>query len=256
MIKTIAVLLAAALPAFAAAAPLAEGINELKVELPTELRTAAGRGQLSPVTRAAVTVAVPAGFRAEEAMPILVVSATSGVPSRVLLRDYAKAAADIGWVLVAADAEPEVARAEDQVALRIVLAAAAIAGLRVQWPASAQSPLAFGGFSGGAKHAGWLAASFARRGRSVIGVYLSGVNEETLSQGMSGFEIKDEAFKRVRVFVQAGLKDEIAAPDDVRNVMASLERAGFSRTKVAWTSGGHEVEPESLRGALRWFTTP
>jgi hypothetical protein len=42
----------------------------------------------------------------------------------------------------------------------------------------------------------------------------------------------------------------------VRNVMASLERAGFSRAKVAWTSGGHEVEAESLRGALRWFTTP
>jgi predicted esterase len=256
MIRTIGLLLAAALPMVAPAAPLKEGINEFKVELPAELRTAAGRGKLSPVTHADVTVALPAGFRPEEPMPILVVSATSGSPSRELLRAYAKSASDTGWVLVAADAEPEVARADDQVALRIVLTAAAIAGLRVQWPASAQSPLAFGGFSGGAKHSGWLAASFARRGRNVIGVYLSGDNEETLSQGAAGFEIKDEKFRRMRVFVQAGTTDEIAGPDDVRNVMASLERAGFSRTRIAWTSGGHQVEPESLREALRWFTAP
>ena len=256
ILRVATILVAAFLCTLARGAGLPEGLTEFKVGLPTELRTMAGRGKLSPVTHADVIVAVPPGFRAEDAMPIVVVSATSGASSRELLRAYVKAASEAGWVLVAADAEPAVAHADDQVVLRIALATAAIAGLRVQWPASAESPLAFAGFSGGAKHSGWLAASFARRGRTVIGVYLSGVNEETLSQGAAGFEIKDEKFKRVRVFVQAGMQDEIAGPDDARKVMASLESAGFSRTKIAWTGGGHQVEPESLRGALLWFATP
>jgi predicted esterase len=256
IVAAAAVVMGAALCEPAHAEGIGEGLSEFKVGLPADLRNMAGRGKLSPVTTADVLVAAPPGFRVEEQRPIMVISATSGASSRELLRAYAKAAADTGWVLVAADAEPEVARADDQVALRMALATAAIAGLKVQWPASAQSPLAFGGFSGGAKHSGWLAASFARRGRSVTGVYLSGVNEETLSQGAAGFEIKDEQFKRMRVFVQAGLQDEIAGPDDVRKVMASLEKNGFARSKISWTSGGHQVDPESLRGALLWFNSP
>jgi predicted esterase len=246
--------MAVALAAFAAAAaPFKEGLNEFRVELPAELRSMAGRGKASPVTHAAVTVAVPSGFSAGTPAPILVVSATSGRSSRDLLQAYARAAAESGWILVAADAEPPVPLADDQVPLRLALATAAVAGLRHQWPASADSPLAFGGFSGGAKYSGWLAASFAKRGRNVVGVYFSGTNEDTLSAAAAHFEIKDERFKRVAVFVQAGARDEVAGPEDHKRVVASLQRAGFERVKLTWTSGGHEIAPESLRGALDWF---
>lgn len=251
--QVVAFLLAWASPALASAA-LPEGFTDFQVELPAELRAIAGRGKPSPVTHAAVTVAVPAGFKAEGPVPILVVSATSGRSSRELLRAYAKSVADSGWVLVAADAEPPVSVAEDQVPLRLALATAALAGARHHWPAAASSPVAFGGFSGGAKYSGWLAASFARQGRTVMGVYLSGINEDTLSQAAAQLDIKDPAFKRVPVFVQAGARDEVAGPEDHRRVVASLQKAGFEKVRISWTSGGHEIAPESLRGALAWFS--
>ncbi len=28
----------------------------------------------------------------------------------------------------------------------------------------------------------------------------------------------------------------------------------IERVKLSWTSGGHQIAPESLRGALDWFT--
>ena len=253
-LRAAAAFLAAALPMLAGAAPFAEGLNEFKVELPAELRTMAGRGKLSPITHAAVMLAVPNGMRVEGPAPVLVVSATSGRSSRELLRAYAQAASESGWVLVAADAEPGLPVAEDQLSARIALVTAALAGLRHQWPASAEAPLAFGGFSGGAKYSGWLAASFAKRGRNVVGVYFSGTNEDTLSAAATHFEITDERFKRMAVFVQAGARDEVAGPEDHKRVVASLQRAGFGRVKLSWTSGGHQVAPESLRGALDWFS--
>src|SRR5215510_1469058 len=84
----------------ACTAVLAAGLNpggssEFRVELPPELRTLAGRGQVSPVTHALVTVVLPANFDTARDWPVLIVNATS-VPqyhsSRALLRAYAAAA--------------------------------------------------------------------------------------------------------------------------------------------------------------------
>jgi len=92
--KQLVVLLASMLVASTAlaATELAPGASEFKVEMPRELRMLAGRGQLSPVTHALVTVAVPPSFDATRDWPVLAVSATSDVEyrsSRAHLRAYA-----------------------------------------------------------------------------------------------------------------------------------------------------------------------
>src|SRR4029079_9228261 len=84
---------------------------------------------------------------------------------------YAEAAVAGGWILVAADRAEEVPVERDDVNLRSAFSAAALAALESQWPEAGKAPLAFGGFSGGAKFSGWLAAAFARQGRGFAGVF-------------------------------------------------------------------------------------
>lgn len=236
--------------------------SELEVELPQELRRMAGGGTASTVTHALVTIAIPDALAADVGAPVLVVSATSEAghrSSRKLLGAYSKAGLERGWVLVAADPGEPLARDRDTSQLRLALNNAALAALRKVRPAAANAPLAFAGFSGGAKYSGWLAAAFARQGRKVIGLYQAGINEDTLSEAARHFDILDAHFRRTPVFLQSGAKDPVATPEDHRKVAASLARSGFGHVRIETSPGGHEVDAWSLREALEWFvgfTTP
>jgi len=223
------------------------------VELPTELRKLAGRGNLSPVTHALVTTAFPADLNR---VPILIISATSGAgyqSSRRLLHAYADTALAAGWALVAADPVEEIPVEQDDVPMRLALNTAALAVLARQWPEAGRAPLAFGGFSGGAKYSGWLAAAFASQGRAVVGIYLAGINEATLVDAAKQFNVLNAAFRRIPVFLQAGARDDVATSSDHQAVASELRRAGFKNVRIEYFSGGHEIEPRPMRAALDWF---
>ena len=186
----------------------------------------------------------------------MVISATSDPQyhsSRRLLGAYADAALAVGWILVAADPAEEVSSERDDVALRYALNTAALAVLGLQWPGSGKAPLAFGGFSGGAKYAGWLAAGFASQGRTIIGIYLAGINQDTIVAAAQDFKVLDETYRRIPIFLQSGEKDEIATPADHRRVRDELKRAGFRHIQVEYFPGPHAVDPRPLRTALGWF---
>ena len=234
----------------------AGGLSEFNVELPHELRQLAGRGQLSPVTHALVTVAVPANFGAARNWPVMIINATSDPQynsSRRLLTAYADIALADGWILVAADPAGDVPIEQDEVALRYALDSAALAALKLQWPGASKAPLAFGGFSGGAKYSGWLAAAFASQKRTILGIYLAGINQDTIVSAAREFKVLDEAYKRVPVFLQSGESDEIATPADHRRVQSDLERAGFRHVRVEYFPGPHAVDTRLLHTALYWF---
>jgi predicted esterase len=234
----------------------AGGSSEFNVELPQELRQIAARSGPSPVAHALVTVAVPANFDATRSYPVMVISATSDPgshSSRRLLGAYAEAAVAGGWVLVAADPAEEVPVGRDDVNLRYALNAAALAALASQWPEAGKAPLAFGGFSGGAKFSGWLAAAFARQGRSIIGIYLAGINADTVIPAARHFSVLNESFRHTPVFLQSGQEDKVATPVDHRNIHDQLKRAGFTQVRIEYGAGSHEVDPPSLRTALDWF---
>jgi hypothetical protein len=81
-------------------------LNEFKAELTPEMRKVAGRGELSPITHALVTIAVPGDFDESRDSPVMVICATTDRghnSSRRLLAQYAGTALDRGWLLVAAD---------------------------------------------------------------------------------------------------------------------------------------------------------
>lgn len=254
--------LLALLPAFVASAALAApglkpgGLSEFNVELPRELRQMAGRGQLSAVKHALVTVAVPAKFDTARDWPVMVISATSDPQyhsSRALLGGYADTALAAGWILVAADPAEEVAVEQDDVPLRWALNLAALAALELQWPGAAKAKLAFGGFSGGAKYAGWLAAAFASQNRAIIGIYLAGINQDTVLDAAERFKVLNETYRSVPVFLQSGEKDDIATPADHRTIQDELKRAGFTNVRVGYFPGAHVIDPGPLRTALDWF---
>ena len=234
------------------------GLSEFSVELPQELRQIGGRGGMAPVTRALVTVAVPVDFDAARVYPVMVISATADPQyhsSRRLLAAYAETAVAGGWILVAADPAEEISGERDDVNLRYALNATALAALESQWPEAGKAPLAFGGFSGGAKFSGWLAAAFARQGRAIAGIYLAGINADTIIPAARQFSLLNDSFRRTPVFLQSGQNDQVATPADHRRIHDQLERAGFSKIRIEYGAGSHEVDPPSLRTALDWFRT-
>lgn len=246
----------AATAALAAPALTVGGLNEFDVELPAELRQRAGQGELSPVKRALVTIAVPAKLDMAHDWPVLVISASSDPQfnsSRRLLRAYVETALAAGWIVVAADPAEKISVEQDDVPLRLALTTAALATLELRWPGAGKAPLAFGGFSGGAKYSGWLAAAFASQGRTVMGIYLAGINEDSLLEAAEYFRVLDAKFLNIPVFLQSGEQDAISTPADHRAVQADLKRAGFRRVRIEYFQGSHDIDPTPLRTALEWF---
>jgi len=232
------------------------GVSQFEIELTPELRRIAGRGELSAAARAVVAVSLPADFDPSRDWPVMVVSATSDRPyhsSRGLLAEYAAAARDEGWILLAADPWPDVPKAQDDATLRFAVNFAALAVLQSQWPGAARAGLAFGGFSGGSKYSGWLAAAFASQGRKLIGIYAAGINRDTIAATARDMGVLDDNYRRVPVFLQSGERDPVSTPEEHRQVQSELDRAGFKHVRVEYFPGRHEVEPALLRSALRWF---
>src|SRR5689334_19746187 len=60
---------------------------------------------------------------------------------------------------------------------------AAVHALHHSFPGAATWPIACAGFSGGGKGVGYLAPLLAKNGCHIIGIYMTGVNEEHLTDG-------------------------------------------------------------------------
>jgi len=233
------------------------GMVEFLVEMPQTLREFAAGGRTSPVKNVRVAVVVPADFDPARVWPVMVISATSDPEynsSCVLLGQYARAALATGWILLAADPQEKVGLAEDNLQLRFALAGTGLSGLEQLWPGAAKAPLAFGGYSGGAKHSGWLTAEFAAQGRLAIGVFQGGINKETVALAGRRLNVLNEAYRRIPIYLQGGTKDEIATPEAHRAVAAALKRSGFVHVRLEFNEARHAIDARQLQHALAWFS--
>lgn len=238
-------------PALALPALKPDELVEFRVELPVEFQSVVGE-----VRVARVAVATPATFDPMQPWRVLIVSATSDPghqSSRALMTAYRSAAAGAGWIALAADPDTEVAQSEHSPALRFVLASVALDAVLPQWREPGRSTLAFAGFSGGAKYAGWLAALFTTQGARVAGIFLSGVNEERVATAAMQLKVLDEGYRSVPVFLQAGRSDPVATAARHREIRAELLRRGFRSVRLEFVEGGHRVDANWLPTALEWF---
>lgn len=232
--------------------PLVPGdVIELRVAVPAVLHGLAGAVRI-----ARMTALVPRHFDARRNAPVLVVSATSDAAhasSRRLLETYRAAAAGAGWVALAADPDVPVEPQADTLSMRFALVRTALAALRPRWPGGASPPLAFAGFSGGAKYAGWLAALFAQQRERLAGLYLAGINEEVVVDAAQRLQVLDDAYRAVPVLLQAGRDDDVAPPERHRVALSALNDAGFRAVRLELVDGPHAPNAAALPDALAWF---
>jgi dienelactone hydrolase len=234
--------------------------TEYSVKLPAYLLdlAAGGPGKKPPATLALCAVAVPENFDPARPWPVLVVSATTGnrgaVSSRRLMARFTAPALATGWVVVAADPDQPVAPEQDTNSLRYALCKAAIAVLALDWPGSEKWPVAFGGFSGGAKRSAWLAALSSLDRRQPIGVFQGGCNEPAMEDALENYRPERRSFLAIPVFLSSGDEDSIATPEQQEAVRAELTDSGFRRVRLETYPGGHEPNAAHITAALKWFS--
>ena len=213
---------------------------------------AAQGGNPRPETGRAV-LTFPAGFDSSRTWPILIVTSTSDF-NRTSAMDadwYRPPATAEGWVVLGSDAtiSPRI----DSTQWRLGLLAAALEAIRKEWPQTSRWPVAFAGFSGGAKRSGILGPMLARSGSvRVCGFFLSGINEDRLSEGYKTYQ-PGRGFLEVPIWLSSGASDTVATPQAHNLVKASLGRTGFKRVRLEQFGGGHQLKMSEVRRALQWF---
>ena len=223
------------------------------VPLSAQEKSLAGQGGNAVPQSAVAVLATPANFDPTKSWPVLTICSTSDFKRQNrddLVDFYRRTGFAEGWVLLAGDG-PQPAR-NDTAAWRGAMTLAAISALHHSFPGSEKWPMACAGFSGGGKGAGLVAPLLARNGCHMIGVYLTGANEDRLSDGYA--RVRPSAnFLMTPIYVAAGRDDRIATVEQQYNVVGSIKRTGFQRIRVGTFHGGHEVNDAQTSIALHWF---
>ncbi len=202
---------------------------------------------------AVAVLAVPRGFNPAKIWPVLVVLSTDDFKrkNRDDLADFYRATALAeGWVVLAGDGPKYPAHGTS--GWRAGMTLAAVDALHRSFPGSENWPVACAGYSGGAKQTGLLAPLLSVAGCKIIGLYLTGINVDRLSDGYRQFQ-PGSRFLHTPVFISAGLRDKIATPQEQRNVQRSIKNAGFDRVRLENFPEGHVVKRAHIQEALRWF---
>jgi hypothetical protein len=223
------------------------------VPLSAQEKSYAAQGGNPVPPNAVAVLATPPNFDPRKSWPVLVICSTSDSKrqNRDDLADfYRRVGLAENWVLLAGDG-PQPAR-NDTAAWRGAMTLAAIDALHRSFPGSGKWPIACAGFSGGGKGAGLVAPLLAKNGCRIIGIYLTGANEDRLTEGYARVQ-PGRSFLSTPVYVAAGRDDRIATVEQQYNVLGSIKRTGFQRVRVGTFHGGHEVNGAQTSTALRWF---
>ena len=219
---------------------------------PLQQRYVAEGGNAVPPHAVAV-IALPAGFDPQKSWPVLVVFSTSD--EKIQNRDdlvnyYRSTGLAEGWVLIAGDG-PQLPR-KDTSGWRIGMTMAALDAMHRSFPGSTKWPVAVAGFSGGAKRTGLMSPLLAVAGYRIIGLFLTGLNDDTLSQGYQKYNPGPD-FLRTKVFFSSGARDRTSPLLQQNSVKASMQRTGFSNIRHETFAGPHTVKRTHVAAALRWF---
>jgi hypothetical protein len=213
---------------------------------------AAEGGNPRPTTGRALLM-FPNNFDPAREWPILIVTSTTDL-GRTSIMDapaYRDPAMKEGWIVLATDAT--IRPREDSLRWRLSILTAALEMIRAEWPQSARWPVAFAGFSGGAKRSGILAATLAsNRNLRICGLFLAGINSDRVSAAYQDYHPPAE-FLNTPVWISSGNADQIASAGAEENVYYSLKRTGFTQVRLEKFFGGHGLKRADVQRALHWF---
>lgn len=201
-----------------------------------------------------VGLCVPAGFNPARSYPMFVVSSTLNWPCVEHSHIYARHAAEVGWVTLAADA-PEVPKQQrdDSNAYRWAMIGTALEHLHKHWPASRNWPVAAGGFSGGGARSGYVGALLMKSNYRVIGMWLGGINADVPSWGLRLYGPSSSPYMKVPIYFSYGTRDTVCKPEWAAQGLADIKRAGYKRVRSATYDGGHDPYADHIKAGLEWF---
>ena len=223
------------------------------VPLSAQEKSLAGQGGNAVPANAVATLVTPSNFDPRKSWPVLVVCSTSDFKRQNrddLVQFYRTVGLAEGWVLLAGDG-PQHAR-NDTAAWRGAMTLAAVHALYHSFPGSDKWPVACAGFSGGGKGVGYVAPLLARNGCRIAGIYMTGANEDHLSDGYARIQ-PGANFLNTPIYISAGHDDRIATVEQQYTVAGSIKRTGFHRMRIGTFHGGHEVNDGQTSVALGWF---
>src|SRR6476659_7704703 len=199
------------------------------VPLSAQEKSFAGQSGNAVPPNAVAMLATPSNFDPRKSWPVLVPCSTSDFKRQNrddLVQFYRRVGLAEGWVLLAGDG-PQPARS-DTAAWRGAMTLAAIHALHRSFPGSEKWPIACSGFSGGGKGVGYVAPLLARNGCRIAGIYMTGANEDHLSDGYVRIQ-PGANFLSTPIYIGAGHDDRIATVEQQYTVAGSIKRTGFNR---------------------------
>jgi hypothetical protein len=223
------------------------------VALSAQEKSLAGQGGNVVPPNAVAILATPANFDPRKNWPVLIPCSTSDFKRQNrddLVQFYRTVGLAEGWVLLAGDG-PQHPR-NDTASWRGAMTLAAVDALHRSFPGSDKWPVACAGFSGGGKGVGYVAPLLARNGCRIAGIYMTGANEDHLSDGYARIQ-PGASFLITPIYISAGHDDRIATVEQQYTVAGSIKRTGFNRMRIGTFHGGHEVNDGQTSVALRWF---
>jgi hypothetical protein len=238
---------------FAGASFVPGSTVQANVPLSAQEKSLAAQGGNAVPSNAVAVLATPANFDPRKSWPVLVPCSTSDFKRQNrndLVQFYRRVGLAESWVLLAGDG-PQPAR-NDTAAWRGAMTLVAIHALHRSFPGSEKWPIACAGFSGGGKGVGYIAPLLARNGCRVIGIYMTGANEDHLSDGYARIHPGAD-FLNTAIYISAGRDDRIATVEQQYAVVGLIKRTGFHRMRIGTFHGGHEVNDAQTSIALRWF---
>lgn len=102
------------------------------------------------------------------------------------------------------------------------------------------------------ERATYLAPLLGARGCRVAGIFLSGMNEERITDAYHRFQ-PGRDFLSTPIFLNSGVEDLVATLDQQNAVEKSMRRTGFTNIRHTAFPGGHELPPARLLEGLRWL---
>ena len=223
------------------------------VPLSAQEKSLASQGGNVVPPNAIAMLATPSNFDPQKTWPVLVVCSTSDFKRQNrddLVQFYRTVGLSERWVLLAGDG-PQHARS-DTAAWRGAMTLAAVDALHRSFSGSEKWPVACAGFSGGGKGVGYIAPLLARNGCRIAGIYMTGANEDHLSDGYARIQ-PGGSFLNTPIYISAGHDDRIATVEQQYAVAGSIKRTGFNRMRIGTFRGGHEVNDGQTSVALGWF---
>lgn len=199
-----------------------------------------------------IGIAVPADFDPSKPQKLFVVSAPGNNDQQKrsgntgALGTYAKACTDAGWVCLAWDTNIGRSKHDGDMLYSLRL-------LSKVWPEMKSWQFAVGGFSGGAKASFGVCAFLIRHDFDMVGVFLTGCNEDRSEGARKFYSAKASAYRKLRVFLSTGDADSYVNEGQLTAVIKSLKSNGMRTIRSERFKGGHTIYQPHIGDAVKWF---